>query len=98
MKFAAFLLAIATVSAIKLQSTSKISLQHEKENDFIRNVFVQVGGKALVNRSCQEWVAWLREEAASDDGLTWDELKAELSKVAAEHNYTPTEADWEQVK
>ena len=40
----------------------------------------------------------MRDEAASDDGLTWPELKTKLSEIAVEHNYTPKPEDWEMMK
>ena len=96
MKFYTLLLAITTVSAIKLQASSSVELQ--KEEKFIEHSMVSLAADILVEHSEAEWIAWLREEAASDDGLTWDELKAKLTEVAAEHNYTPTPKDWKKIR
>ena len=55
---------------------------------------------SILTQKCkeEEWIKWLRDEAASDDGLTWPELKTKLGEIAEEHNYTPTPEEWERIK
>ena len=69
--FAAFAL-LASTMAIKLSTTHT----HAPEPlwlDLLKIRIHQAG-----EHSEEEIIAWLREEAGSENGLTWDELKAKV--------------------
>ena len=38
------------------------------------------------------------EKVNSDDGLHWKDFKGRLSYVAANHNYRPSDHDWQMIK
>ena len=41
---------------------------------------------------------WLRDEAGSENGLTWLELKTGLTNVAVEHGHTISECMWKDIR
>ena len=92
MKFYTLLALVASAAAIRVTQVSTPVPNTLMSRPFIFN--------KITAADCpyDKWIAWLRSEAASDDGLTWDELKTELAKVAGEHGYTPTQTDWDQIK
>ena len=46
----------------------------------------------------EQIIAWLREEANSEDGLTWQELQDAIKHEAEKHGYTLTQEDWDAIK
>lgn len=90
MKFYALLALVASAATIRVTQMSTPENNHPMITSLLQN--------KISDCPNQEWIDWLKNEAASDDGLTWDELKAELTKLAAKHGYTPTQKDWDDIK
>ena len=93
MKFYTLLALVVSAAAIRVtQVSTPVPHQHS----------LMKGVKHILSRTaqdgCDEIEAWFEKEVNSDDGLTWDEFKAKITELCAEHGYTPTESDWEQLK
>ena len=92
MKFYTLLALVASAAAIRVTQVSTPEPHTLMSRPFMLN--------KITESECpyEKFIQWLRSEAASDDGLTWDELKAELTEIAEKHGAEPTEADWEGIK
>ena len=98
MKFYTIFALVASVAAIRVttHSETKIKADIKKATD---EALIQLATSILLQHDSEkDWIDWLRQEAKSDDGLTWDELKAELTKCAEEHNVTLKDSDWDHIK
>ena len=98
MKFYTIFALVASVAAIRVTTHSETQMKADikKATD---EVLIQMATSILLQKTTEEeWIAWLRKEAATDDGITWSELKDKLKEIAKEHNYEPTEDDWDKMQ
>lgn len=75
---------------------------HRVKAEKMGSALAKMTVKTFLEHDCEEeaeeLVRWFVEEVHSDDGLTWDELHAKITEVAAEHDVDVPEDVWAQIK
>ena len=96
MKFLTCALLVTVVSGMRLQTTQPIQANPINDNqpDSIEQL-ISSEVRALLKYGTEDLEKWFMEEVQSDDGLTWAEFKDKMGQIAHEHNYKPTEKDWD---
>ena len=84
MKLFALFGLVATVAAIRVTSESQIQESQEAANDLAQTELIQLtnellkDGKESKKEAKRKLVKWMKKEAASSDGLTWQEMKNKI--------------------
>ena len=87
--YALFALAVS-VAAIRVQTNSKTQMKADLKNKMHEALKKIETSNLMKQPTEQDFYNWLREEAASVDGLTWPEMKDLITKFYSEYSNVPT--------
>ena len=87
MKLYALFGLVASVAAIRVTSESQIQESQEAANDLAQTELIELtnellkDGKEAKREAKKKLVRWMKKEANSADGLTWQEMKNKISSL-----------------